>query len=121
LYRIVLTDEPMIGYCRLIWNQHVVEWSDLDPISQIEGMRGLSATESLLRSLLKPTKMNLASFGNKVAHLHWHIIPRFADDAFFPEPVWGQKQRTEVGRRLPDHFMDHMRNGLHRILENPSK
>jgi diadenosine tetraphosphate (Ap4A) HIT family hydrolase len=27
-------------------------------------------------------------------HLHWHVIPRFADDAHFPSPVWAGAQRT---------------------------
>jgi diadenosine tetraphosphate (Ap4A) HIT family hydrolase len=26
-----------------------------------------------------------------VPHIHWHIIPRFKDDAFFPGSVWSAK------------------------------
>jgi diadenosine tetraphosphate (Ap4A) HIT family hydrolase len=26
-------------------------------------------------------------------HIHWHVIPRFADDPHFPNPVWGKKRR----------------------------
>jgi diadenosine tetraphosphate (Ap4A) HIT family hydrolase len=28
-----------------------------------------------------------------VPHLHWHVIPRFADDAHFPSPVWAAQAR----------------------------
>jgi diadenosine tetraphosphate (Ap4A) HIT family hydrolase len=28
-----------------------------------------------------------------VPHLHWHIIPRFKEDIFFPGSVWSEKQR----------------------------
>jgi diadenosine tetraphosphate (Ap4A) HIT family hydrolase len=33
-------------------------------------------------------------------HVHWHVIPRFADDAHFPEPVWGARQRQPDPARL---------------------
>ncbi|MBP7641072.1 MAG: HIT domain-containing protein, partial [Thauera sp.] len=54
------------------------------------------ATEAALRNLLDPDKINLASFGNMVPHLHWHVIPRYRDDRHFPESVWGAPQREGV-------------------------
>ena len=47
----------------------------------------------VLRSLLAPTKVNLASLGNVVPHLHWHVIARFEGDSHFPAPVWAAAQR----------------------------
>ena len=41
-----------------------------------------------------PTKINLASLGNLVPHLHWHIVARFDWDSHFPQPVWGAAQRV---------------------------
>jgi diadenosine tetraphosphate (Ap4A) HIT family hydrolase len=29
-------------------------------------------------------------------HLHWHIIPRYIDDAHFPAPVWAENKRSSV-------------------------
>lgn len=51
------------------------------------------AVEEVVRVLFKPDKINLASLGNLVPHLHWHIIPRWRNDRHFPEPVWGAVQR----------------------------
>ncbi|TNY02522.1 HIT family protein, partial [Escherichia coli] len=42
---------------------------------------------------LRPTKVNLASLGNVVPHLHWHIIARFDTDSHYPAPVWAAAQR----------------------------
>jgi diadenosine tetraphosphate (Ap4A) HIT family hydrolase len=36
----------------------------------------------------------VASLGNVVPHLHWHVIPRYADDAHFPAPVWATAVRV---------------------------
>jgi diadenosine tetraphosphate (Ap4A) HIT family hydrolase len=29
-----------------------------------------------------------------VPHIHWHVIPRYIDDAHFPAPVWAEAKRT---------------------------
>ena len=87
------------GFCRVILSRHVAEMTDLADDERLRMMRVVFATEAALRSLFKPLKMNLASFGNKVPHLHWHVIPRFTDDAHFPDPVWASVQRA--GRAHP--------------------
>ena len=48
----------------------------------------------------KPDKINIASFGNYVPHVHFHIMARFKEDSFFPEPMWGKKQR-DANLKLP--------------------
>lgn len=104
--RIVLTDEPFAGFCRAIWNAHVREMTDLDAADRDHLMRAVYATEAALRARLAPAKVNLASLGNATPHLHWHVIPRFADDSHFPQPVWGAAQRTGAARALPAGFAE---------------
>lgn len=88
--RVVLVDEPgYAGFCRVIWHAHVREMTDLAPDERDRFMRVVLAVEEALRGLLRPDKINLASLGNAVPHLHWHVIPRFRDDSHFPNPIWG--------------------------------
>jgi diadenosine tetraphosphate (Ap4A) HIT family hydrolase len=47
--------------------------------------------------------------------LHWHIIPRFADDSHFPNAVWGEKKRHGA-RPLPQGFVRGLRNALTEAL-----
>ncbi|MEQ1775204.1 MAG: HIT family protein [Burkholderiales bacterium] len=92
--RAVLIDEPgYTGYCRVIWKAHVAEMTDLADADRTHCMRVVLATESALRELLLPHKVNLASLGNFTPHLHWHVIPRFRDDPHFPQAIWGSHQR----------------------------
>jgi diadenosine tetraphosphate (Ap4A) HIT family hydrolase len=56
--------------------------------------------EIVIREVMQPDKINLASFGNMVPHLHWHVIPRYADDAHFPHLVWAQVQRAAAAATL---------------------
>ena len=56
------------------------------------------ATERALRMIVEPDKINLASLGNLVPHLHWHVIPRWRDDSHFPAPIWAAAQRSAKPR-----------------------
>jgi len=89
------------GFCRVIWREHIAEMSDLSRQERDHLMSLVWATESALRELMRPHKINLASFGNVVPHLHWHVIPRFVDDKHYPEPIWGTVQRKGVPRIAP--------------------
>ncbi len=93
-YRIIRAIEPDYpGFCRIIWRDHAAEMSDLSPAQQHELMAAVFAVERALRSLFKPDKINLASLGNMVSHVHWHVIARKKADRHFPQPVWAQPQR----------------------------
>ena len=76
------------GFCRVIWNAHVKEMSDLSLAERSELMAAVFRTETLLRKFLVIDKINLASLGNITPHLHWHVIPRRLNDASFPQPIW---------------------------------
>jgi diadenosine tetraphosphate (Ap4A) HIT family hydrolase len=92
--RVVRADEPdHPGFLRVILNAHVKEMTDLPPAGREALMRVVFAAETALREVMAPDKVNLASLGNVVPHLHWHVIPRFGDDPHFPNPVWGEKRR----------------------------
>jgi diadenosine tetraphosphate (Ap4A) HIT family hydrolase len=102
-FRVVrVLDEPAHpAFYRLIWNAHVAEFSDLTDTDRHACMDAVTEIERVLRSLLAPTKVNLASLGNVVPHLHWHVIARFDDDSHFPAPIWAAAQREAAPRALP--------------------
>ena len=92
--RVVSAGDPDYpGFLRVVWHEHVREMTDLPPADREHCLRVVFAVEQALRDTLRPDKINVASLGNQVPHLHWHVIPRFADDAHFPEPVWAVRQR----------------------------
>ena len=98
--RVIRVDDPHYpGFCRVIWNAHIREMSDIDPAQQQYLMSVVFAVETVVRQLFKPDKINLASFGNMVPHLHWHVIPRWRDDRNFPEPIWGAVHNQGTPKR----------------------
>lgn len=98
--RVVRVDDADYpGFCRVVWHAHVGEMTDLPPVDRSYLMEVVLAVESVVRQLFSPDKINLASFGNLVPHIHWHIIPRWRDDRHFPQPIWGAVQRDRAGER----------------------
>mgnify|MGYP003347456550 CR=1 FL=1 len=90
------------GFYRVIWNDHVAEFSDLSPAERNTLMNAVTTVELLVREHLHPTKVNLATLGNVVPHLHWHVIARYSDDRHFPQPIWGTPQRDVPTGRWDD-------------------
>lgn len=100
-HRIVLAAEPDYpGFMRVIVNQHVAEMTDLSAGRQRQLLDVLLVVEAAIRVELKPEKVNWASLGNYVPHLHWHVIPRFKDDATWPDAVWASKRRESPHRLI---------------------
>ena len=94
-FAVILADElPYPGFCRVIWHDHVREVSDLADADRLLLNDAVWRLELAVRAVMAPLKVNVASLGNVVPHLHWHVIPRYADDAHFPAPVWAAAARS---------------------------
>ncbi len=93
-FAVILVDDAAYpGFCRVIWREHVREMSDLSHDDRLLLNDAVYRVEMAVREVMRPLKVNVASLGNVVPHLHWHVIPRYADDAHFPAPVWAQAAR----------------------------
>lgn len=82
---IAVNDEPGVpAFCRVIWQEHIAEMTDLLPAERQELMEAVFKVEAGMRHILRPSKINLASLGNMVPHLHWHIIAALKTTPTFP-------------------------------------
>lgn len=100
---IAVNDSPAApAFCRVIWHGHIAEMTDLPETDRQEIMAAVYRTETAMRQVLSPQKINLASLGNQVPHLHWHVIARFADDACFPDSIWAAPHRNSRPNLPPD-------------------
>jgi diadenosine tetraphosphate (Ap4A) HIT family hydrolase len=100
-FRVIRADETGFpAFYRVVWIEHVAEFSDLSDTDQVLCMQAVAVVEKALREVLQPTKINLAALGNVVPHLHWHVIARFDWDSHFPAPVWAQALRAPEPEKL---------------------
>jgi diadenosine tetraphosphate (Ap4A) HIT family hydrolase len=116
--RVIRVDDPDYpGFCRVVLNRHVAEMSDLAQHEQSRLMEVVFAVESAIREVLTPDKVNLASLGNVVPHLHWHIIPRYTSDRHFPNPIWGSSLREGLPANIDHVAMQALKLKIQQILD----
>ncbi len=66
----------------------------------------------------KPEKINWASFGNMLPRIHIHIQARFKEDSYFPEPMWGAKQREFAAQFPPlNPFLESLAQKMHKLFQ----
>jgi diadenosine tetraphosphate (Ap4A) HIT family hydrolase len=100
-FRLIRADEKGYpAFYRVIWNDHVREFTDLDAADRSLCMDAVTTVERVLREHLQPVKVNLATLGNVVPHLHWHVVARFDWDPAWPAPVWAAAQRAPDAPRI---------------------
>ena len=89
-----------IPWLKIFTIKDIKEFSQCDEKTKKEIWKYLDIIEKEMLDYFKADKINIASFGNYVPHVHFHIMARFKEDSFFPEPMWGTKQR-EASLDLP--------------------
>jgi len=94
------------------------ELSDCDDKTRTLLLQTMLIIEKKMIEYYKPKKVNIAMFGNYLPHLHIHIMARFEEDSYFPEPMWGKKQR-EANLNLPS-FEVFIENLLHNLGLQPN-
>ena len=86
--------EPFeIPWLKIFTIEPIKEFSQCSQEVKLEIFRVLDIIEKEMLNKLNPEKINIASFGNYVPHVQFHIQARYKEDSFFPEPTWGTKQR----------------------------
>lgn len=89
----IKVEQSEIPWLIVFTNKNKKEFSECTKEEKIEILRCLDIIEKLMLEYYKPEKINIASFGNYLPHVHFHIMSRFKEDSFFPESMWGKKQR----------------------------
>ena len=93
-WRVVRVDDADFpAFYRVVRHDHVREFSDLPAPERARCLDLACAVERVLIDTLQPAKVNLASLGNVVPHLHWHVVARFDWDSRFPDPIWAPARR----------------------------
>lgn len=91
----VEVEQSAIPWLKVFAKEEVKELSFLSQEKRLELFNITNVIESTMIAFYKPDKVNIASFGNYVPQVHMHIMARFKEDAFFPEPMWGKRERDD--------------------------
>ena len=95
------SEKSEIPWLKIFTKDIYKELSDMPKELRFKLYKIYDIVELEMKKYYKPTKMNLASFGNMLPRVHLHVMARYKNDSFFPNPMWGEKLR-EANLELPD-------------------
>ena len=75
------------GRSLVILKKHATELYQLSPQERQQYCEEMIQVAEALDKACHPDKMNYVVHGNIVAHLHWHLIPRYKDDPYWGSPI----------------------------------
>ena len=81
------------GYAVVALKEHVREPYDLTPDVQRAHFREVMRAAEALDKTFQPVKMNFSCYGNAEPHVHWHVVPRYADDPHPGQDPWEDVER----------------------------
>lgn len=77
------------GHCVLLFDPgHSTRIDELSPDMWASLANDIRASELALMQVFEPDHINIASLGQVVPHLHWHIVPRYIGDPRWGGPIW---------------------------------
>ncbi len=109
----VEVEPSQVPWVKIFVKKPTRELSSCDTQTKAMLYETLDKIERQMIGFFKPTKINIASFGNYKPQVHFHIMARFKTDDFYPEPMWGTKQRSgELNLTNLDEFYDKLQKYL---------
>jgi diadenosine tetraphosphate (Ap4A) HIT family hydrolase len=115
-YAVLSDEQPYEGWCILLLKDHHEQLAGLPRERQSRLWDDVAKVASAVTRELKPVRINYENLGNQLHHIHWHVIPRYANDPDPTRPIWLRKPE-ELKVKLSDEREAALIARLRRALE----
>jgi diadenosine tetraphosphate (Ap4A) HIT family hydrolase len=93
---VLLNDQYYPGYTLVIAKTHATELYHLPEHESTQYYQDMLRVAQAIATVFQPRKMNYELLGNTVAHLHWHLVPRYGWDPNPQRPIWEHTHAPKV-------------------------
>jgi len=94
-------DQFFPGWTVLVLKRHARELYELTREERSHVIEEVNTVAQVLAEEFHPVGVNYGLLGNQLPHIHWHVIPRLADDPAPLESVWGHPHQPKpLGERV---------------------
>ncbi len=100
------------GRCLVAYNKHVNELFELDEKELALFMQDVAKAAKTMSLAFNPDKINYGAYSDKLAHLHFHLVPKYKDG-----PTWGSTfemnpQKTYLSEEEYRELVGKIKEGL---------
>jgi diadenosine tetraphosphate (Ap4A) HIT family hydrolase len=111
------TAQTYRGHCILVYDvRHATRPDQLTLDEWTRFTADLHRATTAIVDVCRPDHVNVASLGNVMPHLHWHIVPRYKTDPRWGAPIWladaADEPRVELPSRERGELLDALRRRL---------
>lgn len=114
---IFIEKEPSeIPWLKIFTKEPYKELGDVPKNLRLKLWEVYDIIEHEMKAYYKPQKINMASFANMLPRVHIHVMARFEEDSYFPNPMWGEKLR-DAKLNLPneEEFFKRVKKALEKL------
>ena len=114
-YAVIADDQPYEGWTILLLKDHCEHLAELPIERQLRLFNDVAHVAAALRAEFEPVRINYECLGNLMHHIHWHVIPRYADDPDPLRPIWlrpEEELQVGVGPSRLETLVERMRKAL---------
>ena len=97
-FHLLLLNNADYPWLILVPHTDCLELHHMDIDQQLMWLYKIQQTSIFMEKHFDIEKLNVASIGNMVRQMHWHIIGRREDDALFPNVVWGSPAQSTYSK-----------------------
>lgn len=87
------SEKSEIPWLKIFTKIEYKELSDLPKPLRLKLFELYDIVEVEMIDYFSPDKINMASFANMLPRVHIHVMARYKNDSYFPNSMWGEKQR----------------------------
>ena len=98
---VLADDQRYVAYCIVLFKHHKAHMHELSHREQNALFQDVLRVGGAIWAAFTPERINYECLCNRVRHVHWHVIPRYAWDPEPESPIWlrpKDERNTGVGR-----------------------
>ena len=105
-------DQKHMGRCVVQFNEHKKEYFQLSDEERNGFFKAVAATAQAIDAVFKPDKINYATFGDLVPHIHVHIVPKYKNGLQWGVPFDDSVQKKLLSDADYDAIIKKLRKNL---------
>ena len=102
-------------------NDHIAEITDLDDNERNAFMKDVSDVAKCINYLYHPDRINYGAYGDKLGHLHFHLVPKYKDDYEWGGVFSMNPHKYEIGDDECEVIAQKFRDTYDKLIVNGGK
>ena len=109
-------DQTHKGKCIVAYRDHKKEWYELSGSEQADLIAAVAATAQAVQKLFHADKINYATYGDLLSHLHIHVTPKYQDGPDWGGPFRDDRPATVLSAEQYEERIEQIRAELQNMM-----